>query len=267
MSIPVRSLSFGRRQHSIMLLLQAYYDDSGDSNTPGESVYCIGGGISPLPAWEKLEQEWQNVLCEFQVPYLHMKEFAHSIGAYKDGWKGDEPKRKTFLSALMDIMDRHVMSVIGATVLIEDFNNLSQQQQEQMVDPHFMCLQDVFLGSTVHLHDKPEENINIVFSRQSRHIGRTEEFFRQYTEHGNWGSRLGSFSWAQAKMTPALRVADLVAYEMRTFARDLFRDGPTTMRTPMKRLFRMGPYFHFFDRNEIIKRFYFSGRPTIHMTN
>ncbi len=37
------------------------------------------------------------------------------------------------------------------------------------------------------------------------------------------------------------------------------------MRTPMKRLFRMMPFFHFFDRNEIVKRFYFRGSGTLYV--
>lgn len=94
-------------------MLHAFFDDSGHAHDPNETVCCIGGCISPGEAWDQLKQEWVRVLEEFRVPFLHMREFAHSTGIFKDGWKGDEPKRKAFLSALMNIMDRHVMSVKG----------------------------------------------------------------------------------------------------------------------------------------------------------
>lgn len=250
-----------------MLMLRAYFDDSGHSQDPNDTVVCIGGCVSPVSAWEQLQPEWKRVLEDFKVPYLHMKEFAHSEGVFAEGWKGDEPKRTAFLGALMDTMDRHVMSVVSTTVLISDFNRLTAVQRQQMVDPHFMCLQDVFLASTITLHDKPNEQVDIVFSNQSRHVGLTERFLESAREEMSLGGRLGAFTWASPQSILPLQAADLVAYETRRFAKDLFLDQASTMRTPMKRLFRMMPFFHFFDKNEITKRFYFNGLGTFHVSS
>ena len=63
--------SLGR--HRAMLMLRSYFDDSGDSQDPGETVCCIAGCISSLEAWEHLQLEWEKVLSDFKVPYLHMK--------------------------------------------------------------------------------------------------------------------------------------------------------------------------------------------------
>src|SRR5678815_4369685 len=96
---PIRRLatqSYSR--YRFMLMLQAFFDDSGKSTDPTETVCGIGDAVAPLDAWEALESEWKSVLEKFRVPYLHMKEYAHSTGVFQDGWKGEAGKRKDFLS-------------------------------------------------------------------------------------------------------------------------------------------------------------------------
>ncbi|MEP6934241.1 MAG: DUF3800 domain-containing protein [Nitrospirota bacterium] len=248
-----------------MLMLKAFFDDSGKSNDPAETVYGIGGCVAPLAAWELLEKEWKTVLDKFCVPYLHMKEYAHSTGAFQVGWKGEETKRRDFLSSLMDIMVPYVMTYLGATVLIEDFNRLTDSQKKVLLDPHFMCMQDVFLGASIQAHDDPpEEKVDLIFSQQDEDKGHALALYSAYTTARETGpdllrERLGAFTYASFKDTIPLQVADLVAYELRSFAADLFINSPTLTRVPLKRLFRQRHFFNFFTHDEIVKRFYFSG--------
>lgn len=259
-----------------MLLLKAYLDDSGKSNDPQEAITCIAGAISPLKAWEDLEEEWKQILNRFAMPYLHMKEYAHSTpGSPFEKWKGNEEIRTLFLSSLMDVMRRHVLGIIGTTVPNEDFRRLTVAQQQSVHDPYFLCLQQTLLAAGVNAFAEfktvgksleipssnlPEgEKIEVIFSKQEEFKSMTESFHSIMQERATIGPMLGSFTWASYKDVIPLQVADLVAYEMKHFASTLIDASRKSIRAPMKRLFSMNTFFSFLDHNEIVKRFYLSG--------
>ncbi len=207
-----------------------------------------------------------------------MKEFAHSTpGSPFEKWKGNEAVRRSFLSSLMDIMERHVLSVIGTTVPNEDFRRLMLAQQNLVRDPYFMCFQQTMLAAGINAFaefktvsrsleipssDLPEgEQIEVVFSRQDEFRGLAESLHYAIQDHMTIGPMLGSFSWASYNTVIPLQVADLVAYEMKYFASTLINSTRNTIRAPMKRLFTLNPMFTFLNHNEIVKRFYLSGPP------
>lgn len=257
-------------------MLRIYLDDSGKSDNPTESITCIAGAISPLQAWKELEREWSEVLCRFDVPYLHMKEYAHSVpGSPFEKWKGNEEVRTAFLSSLMDIMGRQVLSVIGTTVPNEHFKRLTLAQQQKVRDPYFMCFQQTMLAAGVNAFAEhktvgrslnipsstlpEEEKLGVVFSSQDEFRGLAESLYYEMRAETTIGPMLGSFEWASYKDVIPLQVADLIAYEMRGFAAILLDSRRNVIRTPMKRLFSMNPLFTFLDYNDIVKRFYLSG--------
>jgi hypothetical protein len=47
--------------------------------------------------------DWRILLLLHDVPYFHMREFAHSVGPLT-GWKAYENKRATFLGKAADII-------------------------------------------------------------------------------------------------------------------------------------------------------------------
>ncbi len=254
-----------------MLLLKAYLDDAGKANDPQERICCIAGCLSPLKAWEELEQEWQLVLARFGAPYLHMKEYAHSKGPFAK-WRNDPSTRKAFLSALIDTMDKHVLSVFGTTVPVEAYDRLTEGQKRGVPDPYFMCLQQTLhavSSSTFAENVVPQslqvpdprsvEKVQVVFSQQDEFKSKADALYETMKNTSIIGPMLGDFSWAKFSDVIPLQAADLVAYEMKRFATDLLDDKSSMLRTPMKRLFGMNPLFTFLNYNEIVKKFYFAG--------
>ena len=54
--IPIRDLlGYRKGQHKVILVLQAYFDESGDEDKP---FICMGGCIADAPKWEQFEKEW-----------------------------------------------------------------------------------------------------------------------------------------------------------------------------------------------------------------
>ncbi len=87
----------------LMAIFTAYFDESG---TPHDSRFVVVAGyLAAVGAWRRFNARWGAVLAAYKVPYFHMREYAHSIGAY-DGWKGKEAKRARFLKTLIKQIER-----------------------------------------------------------------------------------------------------------------------------------------------------------------
>jgi len=94
-----------------MAMWTAYHDASGSETSSLKAPMALAGLCSTELDWLRFESEWEAVLNhrKFNVPYLHMKEFAHSKpGSPFESWKGQEEKRAAFLAALIRVIGKHV---------------------------------------------------------------------------------------------------------------------------------------------------------------
>jgi hypothetical protein len=64
---------------------------------------------------EHLDREWRLLLATENLPYIHMKEFAHSTGPF-ESWKGDEPRRRELVCRMVGIIARRVRISIGIVI-------------------------------------------------------------------------------------------------------------------------------------------------------
>jgi len=114
-----------------------YFDESGG---PDNAAVCVGGWVSTREQWTRFEDEWAEMLHAFGVSALHMNEFAHSRGEYSD-WKGDEPRRREFLSKLIGIIGRRARRGFGASVYMSDYNAVAEisDLRERCGEPYVLC--------------------------------------------------------------------------------------------------------------------------------
>ena len=215
-------------------MLMAYLDDSGHKDDENASVFSVGGVVASLEAWKQFEEEWVEVLRRFQVSQSHMKFFAHRRGDF-EGWS--EPKRREFLGRLMRIMDSYVQFYVGAAFPIEDFDNLSDQQKEDLKDPYYACFQVCVHGVGIYAKDNfPDEKVDIIFDRRAKSRGLGGDLFDRCIEMLDVGDRLGTLSFGSTLDNAPLQAADLIAYEL-----NLYRRGSGKMdgaRWPLKELNR-----------------------------
>ena len=68
-----------RHDRSRILMMTSFLDDAGDYGDPNETITCVAGCVASETAWNELRRDWRSVLADprFDVPYLHMKEYAH----------------------------------------------------------------------------------------------------------------------------------------------------------------------------------------------
>ncbi len=172
-------LSYG--SHSLVLVLKAYFDESGDSKDPNCKVVAVAGALSSLELWGQFEPLWKECLSNFGVSELHMKHFAHSNGEY-EGW--EEDKRQNFLGSLLEIANRHIDLYVGYGVSLEAFRNLSSEKQRYLGDPYYVCLQYCFHQSLIHAHEMPpQEQVELFRCRTTFIHSSFRPIYRQLPFH------------------------------------------------------------------------------------
>jgi hypothetical protein len=109
---------------TLMVMLTAYLDAS--MSQQGAQVITIAGFVSTETKWLKFEKSWNAILNKYEVPYLHMNEFACSTGVFK-AWKGEEKRRRRFLIDLIRVAKKGVHKGFACSMLMKDFEELNQE--------------------------------------------------------------------------------------------------------------------------------------------
>jgi hypothetical protein len=105
---------FGWNRRGLLAFL-TYFDASGSGVDPSAKVISVGGFIGHETVWAAFEPKWQEILDRFSVPELHMKDYAHSRGAFV-GWKDDKAKRDGFMREIAALVKPSGLQPVGATV-------------------------------------------------------------------------------------------------------------------------------------------------------
>src|SRR5215469_1800948 len=82
------------------MVLWAYFDESGE-HQPKTGKLCrltIGGGLSTLENWQRVEREWRAALHGEAVSVFHMTDFEANRGQFA-GW--DKAKHQRLLAKLL----------------------------------------------------------------------------------------------------------------------------------------------------------------------
>lgn len=119
-------------------MLTAYFDASGSPNR--EVVTVVAGFLSTSEKWHQFDNCWKAVLSEFEVPYFHMRQYAHSRGIFS-GWKGNEGRRRAFLRRLIGIIRKYAFCSFSSSFLYKEFVAVDKEYQlsEQHWSPYVIC--------------------------------------------------------------------------------------------------------------------------------
>lgn len=210
-----------------MAALKGYFDESGKEDDPqfADSAICVGGWVTTADSWLDIEARWAAVLDrpEFNVPYFHMKEFAHSKpGSPFETWKDDEPRRAAFVAALAGVIRQSDLAGAGAIVRVPDllrFNRaygLDLQAYPLGVYGTLIELSRRYRGVTVEtLWDKVDRHNALM------------QMARDYADSDRANPGCGDNvqinpleKALSAKDVPALQVADFAVYELLKSHRD-----------------------------------------------
>jgi len=120
-------------------MLTLYSDCSRSGQNDGVTV--VSGWLSSGELWLGFESDWAAVLQRFDVPYFHMKEYAHSTGAFETGWKGENDKRRRFIEALLAVIDQYALASFASMIEGNAFDevNLEFQVREYFGTEFAIC--------------------------------------------------------------------------------------------------------------------------------
>lgn len=105
------------------MALTIYYDASGHE-TNDLFLSCVGV-VAERERWSDFDRDWRAVLDLDGIKEFHHADFKASEREFK-GWKGDESRRQRFMSALLDVMDRHITRWHSGGVYPRSFRSVAE---------------------------------------------------------------------------------------------------------------------------------------------
>ena len=203
----------------LIAMFRAYFDGSGKIDQ--HEVIVFAGWVSTSQKWSEFARAWTAVLRKprYNVPYFHMKEFAHSVGAFANGWKGDEDKRRDFLGELIAVIYSTVQFGVAQTVSragyaeIDREYELSEHYGSEYALSAFLCMTEAY-NWVAKREKRRVMRVSYVFDRGDQGKG---DLIR-LAEQANWPIPAFHASRDDAKTGECgvvqLQAADFAAYEL-----------------------------------------------------
>jgi hypothetical protein len=117
----------------------AFFDESGHSAST--RTVAMGGAMTTPKRWGNLRVKWKAALQRHGVQLFHMKDFENRHGEF-EGWS--ETRRRELLTELFEAITDFPLIVIGAAVVVDDFNKLSAECRKRIMDPWYLCYHSCF---------------------------------------------------------------------------------------------------------------------------
>lgn len=195
----------------MVVTLKAYLDDSRN-----DTWVTVGGCLGHLDAWERFEGVWPPHLAEFQVPWLHMKDFNNpNPDAQPYGHlKGERAARGIeFMSASRTIITDHAHLFPACSVRLDDLEAFNAKHKLKL-DPYSLAI----YGCLILMRKLHSDPIQLIIDRFDKAPSRTDTALEYAaTDLG----RLKADEFIQTHLRGAesfrnvlpLQAADFVAYE------------------------------------------------------
>lgn len=236
-------------------MLTSYSDDSRQ-----KGFVVLAGWIASAEDWIAFEVNWKIFLASYNVPYLHMKEFAHSVGPYAK-WKNTPKFRARFVHDAWDVMKSHIRG--GFVSLIQDilFNRINRFYKLQEMIPNCYALAGrAAMEWTEQYANEKREPARCVFDDPG--TGDKCALIRV----SDVNPKLSTPSFEPSHDIPhrkkgirrglvQLQAADFLAYEVRKFAVDhaLIRSGRRSPRFSLGMFAQKRPETLFFTEEKLVR--------------
>ena len=226
------ALHFGRWEETLFAMLTAYFDASGGEE---QHSVVIAGFVQTAKNWVEFEREWRVFLDRYQVPHLHMKEFAHSTGPFEK-WKEKErePTRRAFMNEALTLINKHGCWSFATVVDSEDFNQVVRDLNigHFLGNAYLFAAQSILSFITAWCDERRmNQPMEYIFEKGDPKQGMLKEIM----EHDGLPEpifRPKKPKDSQVAIAP-LQASDFLAYEVRRGYRDLM-EKKLDFRHPLK---------------------------------
>ena len=192
---------------------RAYFDESGNEELPG--YFGVAGLVGSDNQWSVFDRLWKETLETTGAPYLHMREFAHSVDAFTE-WKDDKARREQLMAGVVAAVLQSELTAVGSALRVGDFDALTEEQRIRLQSPYFFCLQDVLWGfALTNLDEDPKVEVHVSGDRHGQHEDKARKLHRAMRRAGGLLANMSDeLNFADMQQTLGLQAADLLAYEM-----------------------------------------------------
>ena len=215
--------------------VRAYFDESGSEELPG--YFGVAGFVGSDYQWSVFDRLWEEALEITGAPYLHMREFAHSVDAFTD-WKEDKTRRKQLMAGVVAAVLQSELTPVGSAIRVSDFDALTEEQRIRVQSPYFYCLQEVLWGFALATLDEDSEvEVHVTGDRHRQHEEKARKLHRALRRTGGLCANLSEkLNFADMQQTFGLQAADLLAYEMVKELKNQDVRPEDRMRWPLDRI-------------------------------
>lgn len=214
-----------------LVLLEAYFDESGDLEDTGN--FCVSGYLIDSEAAKIMENKWWQVLNNHGVEYFHAKE---CIPEPPTGpCKGiDKQTRADMVAELIDLVKEHTMAGASFVARKEYFN--PEDSDIDNLYSHYASMAVTNFQQFIATHGIEGE---IAFIFEAGHAGQNKAQSKIAQILSDTGH---SVVFKPKKKTALLHAADLLAWQTRKYEQDYF----TQERTPRKDFLSLMKHEHMF---------------------
>lgn len=196
---------------------KAFFDESSNEK-PG--YYAVAGFVGSQAQWNDFGRMWGEALDSTGAPYLHMREFAHSVDAF-EGWKGQKDRREKLMDGVVKAVRGSALIPVGSAMRIADFEALPEEGRSRLRSPYHCCLQDVLYGFALmaeelkYLEPLVPALVRVTGDQHADFAADAKRMYKVLRGSSPWFDYLGpELGYADMRVTPGLQSADLLAYEM-----------------------------------------------------
>jgi hypothetical protein len=233
-----------------------YYDESAD-----DACFSVAGYIAPYDTWVHLGWNWEDLLKAWKVKYFKASECENGLGEfaqYRDDptdvrnrlktheWEKLQEAKTTFIDAILKHAD--YIRGTGAVTNLKDFNRIISEDAKAhslfLDHPYYVCLQSALHTATHRMYEenlkRPKEHrlsIKPIFDSHEDFSNIARIAYEKFRDKNSRAATvLLPLNYADDIDTPALQVADVLAYEVRKHMTNLERHPDRPMRNQLQRL-------------------------------
>jgi hypothetical protein len=241
------------RERTRLIVLQAWFDDSGKEGIAQSPVYLLAGYFARVKVWENFVDDWQAELNRApKLRWLHSVEAYHLKGEFgfnKDTQKpsewvlahgrGNKKARDERVLRFTSIITKHLKRGIGEGItwilkhkdyaefvkITATHPRITPEELTRIKNPYYLSFEKVF-GDMLKIQGakKTEEQIHILFDEDIDDPDSLEVAFKSFVKTVRENSprhlRLlvnKKAEFRNDKCFPPLQAADLLAWHVRRF--------------------------------------------------
>jgi hypothetical protein len=233
-----------------------YFDESGDQDS-----FCVAGFTAPYDTWIHLDWAWRDLWKVWRIDYFKTSECVNGLGQfaqYRDNPFDLKSKLKTHeweklqeaYTQFLDLILKHAdyLRGSGAVAYWEDFKKIIREDPKArrlfMDHPYYLCLQAALHTATEKMyeenpHRSVEDKLYIkpIFDAHEEFSDIARIAYEKFrAKNTRAATVLLPLEYASDINTPALQVADMLAYEARKHGTNLERHPSREVRPQMQKL-------------------------------